>query len=90
MQQVCERCGGAGVVAMELDGRMVAAPCTCVHERRTERLLRRANIPARYQDCILESYSTGFTADQSLKRALMISSLFVFEYPISSGGTLPG
>lgn len=67
----------------------VAVACDCGMEERAARVMERARIPKRYQDCDFESYATNLadgktytTQDtDSLKRAKRTTQTFVGEYP---------
>lgn len=88
MNQVCPKCGGAGVrVTVEPDGRRTMETCACQTEQRVARLMQRARIPARYEHCALESYDAGFPgADRSLGSAYLMARQFVDGYPVMTGG----
>ncbi len=61
--------------------------CECQLELRVGRLLQRANIPARYEHCSLESYEPTFPgADRSLSAAHLMARRFVDGYPATTGG----
>jgi len=61
--------------------------CECQLEQRVSRLLQRANIPARYEHCSLESYEASFPgADHSLATAHFTARRFVDGYPATTGG----
>ena len=67
MVEVCNICEGSGLRIMLEDGRQVARPCDCRIARRTGRMLERAHIPKRYENCTLESYECLRGIDKSLK-----------------------
>ncbi len=58
---VCPVCDGMGMrVVAQPGGGQAAEPCECQYQRKMNRLLQRAHIPARYAECTLESYrATG-------------------------------
>jgi len=60
--------------------------CTCQAEERVARLLKGANIPARYEHCSLESYEIFREADRSLSAAHRMARGFVDGYPATTGG----
>ena len=62
-------------------------PCVCQIEGRTERLLQRAGIPARYEHCSLDSYEANFPgADASLATAHLMARRFADGYPATTAG----
>jgi DNA replication protein DnaC len=60
--------------------------CDCVAQGGVERRLRTARIPARYQHCDFESFSTNIhenpAFNQSLSKARVMAESFVRAYPI--------
>jgi DNA replication protein DnaC len=63
--------------------------CDCMLQARSERLLDRARIPARYEHCDLSNFDTHVEAgDKSLSRALVAAQRFVDDYPVESTGLL--
>jgi DNA replication protein DnaC len=84
----CQKCDGMGmrVVARE-GGGSIAEACECRHERRIFQLHRRAQIPARYQGCTLDTYQYNYMgADASLWHAFNQSRGFVTGYPATTNG----
>jgi DNA replication protein DnaC len=68
-------------------GGQVAEACECQHERRIFQLHRRAQIPARYQGCTLDSYQYNYPgADASLWHAFNQARGFVNGYPATTNG----
>ena len=88
MVEVCSLCEGSGLRIVEQDGRMVARPCECRIQRRAERMLERAHIPKRYEQCILDSFEPKYYkgADRSLGLALMQARGFIKSYPLETQG----
>jgi DNA replication protein DnaC len=70
-------------------GGSVAVACDCGMEERAARVVERARIPKKYQDCDFESFVTeladgeNYTPQQadSLKRAKITAQSFVRDYP---------
>ena len=87
-QVVCSKCDGMGMlVLVTADGRHAAEACECQYERRIFQLQRRAQIPARYQGCTLESYHAGpAEAANSLWLAAKQARSFVDGYPHTTQG----
>ncbi len=81
---VCPLCDGMGMRVMDSgSGRRLAEPCECQHERRLFALLAKAQIPARYTGCTLETYKPAgdlFLAFNTARR-------FVDVYPGENDGT---
>ncbi|MHB8501193.1 MAG: ATP-binding protein [Candidatus Acidiferrales bacterium] len=88
----CQLCKGTGwKLVPRPDGvsGKVAVACDCGMEDRSNRVIERARIPKRYENCDFESYETDLTDGKnytpqhadSLKRAKMIAQAFVREYP---------
>jgi DNA replication protein DnaC len=86
MVEVCSVCEGSGLRIVLEDGRQVARPCECRIARRTERMLERAHIPKRYENCTLGSYECLRGIDKSLKAALLMAQGFVRSYPMETHG----
>jgi DNA replication protein DnaC len=88
MEQVCQKCDGMGMrVVTGPGGRNAAESCECQHERRIYQLYRRAQIPARYQGCTLDTYRYNFAgADPSLWNAFNQARGFVSGYPATTNG----
>src|SRR5215471_6842123 len=87
----CPLCRGTGwkMMARPEGAGRVAVACDCGMEERLARVMKRANIPKRYEHCDFESYVTeladgsNYTVEQaaSLKRAKMTAQAFVRDYP---------
>jgi DNA replication protein DnaC len=88
----CSLCRGTGwKLVPRPDGAVgkVAVACDCGMEERSERVIERAHIPKRYENCDFESYETdladgkNYTSQHadSLKHAKMIAQGFVRDYP---------
>jgi DNA replication protein DnaC len=87
----CSLCRGTGyrMVARKDGPGQVAVACECGMEERAEKVMERARIPKRYEDCDFESYATELgdgkvytPADCSaLKRVKMLVQAFVRDYP---------
>src|SRR5271155_4168313 len=94
----CVHCSGTGwkmVARKDSVPGKVAVPCECGMEERAEKVMDRARIPKRYEDCSFENFETDLEdgksytplASASLKRAALLTKTFVMEYP---GGTQAG
>ncbi|WP_263350194.1 ATP-binding protein [Acidicapsa acidisoli] len=88
MDEVCQECGGAGMVlAVDAAGRRVARVCRCQQAAVSEHKVAAARVPKRYQHCILDSFDTTFPkADRSLSKALATARGFVKGYPVETDG----
>ena len=80
----CSLCDGVGMrVTTGPSGGRVAEPCECVFPRKLALLLRKAKIPARYQDCTLSNYQSS----GELYLAYNVARRFVEVYPGEHDGT---
>jgi len=83
----CPLCRGTGwkMVPRPDGAGNVAVACDCGMEDRAQRAMERARIPARYEHCDFESFSTdvGVTPQQtqSLQQAKLSAQAFVRDYP---------
>ena len=85
-EEVCPVCDGMGMrVVRQADGRQLAEPCECQHERRIQNRLNRAAIPARYAECTLESFRHA-GGDPSLFLAYNTARRFIEIYPGEGDG----
>jgi DNA replication protein DnaC len=84
----CSLCDGTGWILVEEDGVEMARRCECAEERLRERLLERAEIPARYRHCTLDDFELWNPEDPTLKRALTQVQEFVDLYPHVDKGLL--
>jgi DNA replication protein DnaC len=65
------------------------ARCECRLDERAARLLKTAQIPARYEHCSLDEFVTDFTgAHRALSTARLAAGRFVEEYPLEKTGLL--
>jgi DNA replication protein DnaC len=63
--------------------------CDCYSSERIARLLKAANIPARYEHCRLADFDTDFAgAHRTLAAARLAAGRFVEEYPLEKTGLL--
>jgi DNA replication protein DnaC len=88
MAEICIVCEGSGLRIVQQDGRQVARPCECRVERRAARMLERANIPRRFQNCSFDSYETMHLISnkkESLEGALNTSRHFAESYHMEKG-----
>ncbi len=88
MSEVCEVCGGVGMVlGVNADGERVARVCGCQQAERGAYRVAAAHIPPRYQHCTLESFDTGFHgADGSLQKAVLMTQGFIRDFPFATDG----
>lgn len=90
----CAVCGGSGwknVPADPAKGRKrdAVVRCDCATAARGERLLEKANIPARYEHCTLADFDTHFQgSNRTLDSARLAAGRFVEEYPVNKTGLL--
>ncbi len=86
----CPICHGSGWKIIESPGKArQATRCDCFIARRTERVLKFAGIPPRYQECTLADFDTEFPgAEKSLTSARLAAGRFVEEYPLEKDGLL--
>ncbi len=88
MREICEKCGGLGQIIIEDDRGRSARPCSGLRERKLQRVLSRAALPARYQGCSLENYWLDFAgSNRSLVMAHLYASTFVKKFPVETGTT---
>ena len=88
MIDVCSICGGRGVRVIQQDDKQFVQDCACRVQRRTERMVGRAQIPRRYEHCTLENYETSFpSSHRSLGAAHLRAKRFVESYPLETSGT---
>ncbi len=82
-QPECPLCDGMGMrVVARAGGGRAAEPCECRHARRLFALLAKAQVPARYAACTLESYQ----ATGELYRPFLTAQRFVEIYPGENDG----
>jgi DNA replication protein DnaC len=88
MTDICAVCAGSGLrLTIQANGERFAQPCDCRIQRQTQRLLKKAGIPKRYEHCTLESFDYDLPqSDQSLARAYVVARQFVTEFPVSTEG----
>ncbi len=73
-------------VVDEENGRRHAEQCVCRRDARTRRLVTKARIPRRFEECRFENYEYKFNgADPSLAEAFDIARRFVKTYPMTDG-----
>jgi len=86
----CPVCADTGWKTVEVPGKSSRVTrCECRIDLRTERLLKSANIPARYEHCTLSDFDIRFEgAHRSLAAARLAAGRFVEEYPIEKAGLL--
>lgn len=85
----CAICNDTGwkYVGEETERRV--APCECRKQQKTERLLKLARIPRRYEHCELSNFDVELGRYQpSLERARLTAQSFVDRYPAEKEGLL--
>ena len=88
-QASCPQCGGTGWKEVGAGGARRVTRCDCALGSRTQRLLERARIPARYEHCEFDSYMPDYAGPSlSLDKALLEARKFVSEYPVENTGLL--
>src|SRR6266404_428496 len=96
-QEDCAVCGGTGwrtIPATTLeDGNIKpqqVTRCACHIGARADRLLEKAQIPARYEHCTLESFNIEFNGElhKGLSDAKLMAGRLVEEYPVRNAGLL--
>jgi DNA replication protein DnaC len=88
MNEICPLCDDSGLrFLVHPNGDRYAEPCECRTRLQSERLLKKAAIPRRYEHCTLDTFEPGFGhADQSLAKAHMMARRFVGDYPVGTEG----
>src|SRR5215831_13436674 len=86
----CPVCSGSGWKTLPVPGKANRVTrCDCYLSERIARLLKAANIPARYEHCTLVDFATDFTgAHRSLAAVRLAAGRFVEEYPLEKNGLL--
>jgi DNA replication protein DnaC len=86
----CPICSGSGWKTVEIPGKARRVTrCDCYLSERIARLLKAANIPARYEHCRLADFDTDFAgANRTLAAARLAAGRFVEEYPLEKTGLL--
>ena len=88
MTEICPICEGSGLQVVRQDGRQFVRDCKCRVQRRAARMLERAQIPKRYENCLLENYDTHFpSSHRTLSAAHLRARKFVEGYPVETAGT---
>jgi DNA replication protein DnaC len=85
---VCQQCRGTGWRLVEEEGSQFVRRCQCADSVRKNRLLERADIPARYRHCRLASFEIWNQDDPTLVRARRAVEEFVNLYPQVDKGLL--
>lgn len=86
----CPVCAGTGWRTVGVPGKASRVTrCDCWTSGKTEKLLRAAKIPSRYEHCTLADFDIDFHgANQSLAAARLKAGRFVEEYPAEKRGLL--
>jgi DNA replication protein DnaC len=82
---VCSICNGTGWKPILQDGIERVTRCDCWRAQNVQKMLRTANIPAKYRNCDLENFQTSTDV---LVRALKIGSSFAEKFPVVDKGLL--
>jgi DNA replication protein DnaC len=86
----CPNCQGTGWRPVESNGVRRVARCDCEKALHSELLVKRAQIPRRYEHCAFENFAIRKDPkiglpNRSLERAKHLSRRLVDEYPIDAG-----
>ncbi|MFN8006465.1 MAG: ATP-binding protein [Terriglobia bacterium] len=81
----CQICGGTGWRYLEDAEPQGVVPCACVQQRKLERLIELAHLPARYEHCSFENFNP---ITERLKLVKAAALKFVEEYPLVDCGLL--
>src|SRR5580704_9477577 len=84
---VCPVCGGTGWKTIESAKEKRVTRCTCTTKSRAERLLARARIPPRYENCELSTYNSD-GPQRGVAPAKIAAYRFVEQYPLDKTGVL--
>src|SRR5215469_8087174 len=86
----CPVCAGTGWKTVDIPGKASRVTrCDCWASSKTEKLLKAAKIPTRYEHCTLADFDIDFhAANQSLAAARLKAGRFVEEYPGEKRGLL--
>src|ERR1700732_1085520 len=95
----CTLCKGTGwklVPRKDGPAGQMAVACECGMEERAEKVMERAHVPKRYEQCDFESYATDLADgktwttqhEQALKQAKLMTQGFVRDYPATEKGLL--
>jgi DNA replication protein DnaC len=82
---VCPVCKGTGWKPIEVDGKQAVKRCECFHKNLLERLVQKANVPARYESCSFENFD-AITSKLDLVKTL--AKRFMEDYPVVDCGLL--
>ncbi|HVB29301.1 MAG TPA: ATP-binding protein [Terriglobia bacterium] len=86
----CPHCQGTGWKPLESDGVRRVARCECERSQQSDSLLKRAQIPRRYEHCAFENFDIRKDPrtnqpNRSLAAAKLYSQKLVEEYPTDFG-----
>jgi DNA replication protein DnaC len=86
MSEPCKDCGGTGFRTREGAGGMtVSVVCECSRRDRSDRILRAARIPKRYEDCTLDNFEV---CRPSLAYPLAMAKDWFEQWPMVDVGLL--
>ncbi|HXB20828.1 MAG TPA: ATP-binding protein, partial [Candidatus Solibacter sp.] len=86
----CPLCEGTGWKMVERAGKASRATrCDCQIATRTDKLMKAAHLPARYEHCTLAEFDIHFQGvHRTLATARLAAGRFVEEYPLEKTGLL--
>src|SRR5205807_9689320 len=86
----CPLCEGTGWKMVDRAGKASRATrCDCQLSARTDKLLKAAHLPARYEHCPLAEFDIHFPGvHRALATARLTAGRFVEEYPLEKTGLL--
>lgn len=88
---LCPQCAGSGwkTIPATSSKPQSVVRCDCRVGNWTERLVKKARIPARYEHCTLSNFDSDFPgANRTLAAALFQANRFVEEYPVETTGLM--
>lgn len=83
---LCNVCGDTGWKQVVVDGESRVTRCDCFYQSRSEVLLTKSSIPARYQECEFSTYRTD--NNKVLEFAKGAIKRWAEQYPVSRVGLL--
>jgi len=88
--ETCQECGGSGwqTIPATAARPQSVTRCDCRIGNWSERLLKKASIPARYEHCTFQNYEVDERLHPTLKTARLRAERFVEDYPVNTTGPL--